>query len=199
MARTVFGVHDRGVVVAAVSGSIYRRQSLAAHRRVCSHERMMRMRGLGILTAAMLVSGCGSRGTIHYDPAAPLPADPLVTMKVGNASTDPLAFITALGSAPGQQPMVMVSGDGVDVDGVCFGPGFIILAVTGPDVRLRQPVKCGGGWSLTAGLRSPGRYTVTALPCGYVTKWAADVLGRSSVTADQTPTADPSPPSCGDY
>lgn len=164
---------------------------------------MMRIRGLGVLAVALLVSGCVSSGTIHVDSAAPLPADPLGSM----TSAGPADFTTTiveLGNAPRQQQSAIVAGDRMQLHGVCLGSGSMVLFASAPGGdSFTETVRCQGKWSLTLGFPVEGlphspadRYGVAALLCGHVTKWAADVLGDGVVATDQGPTATVTPPSC---
>ena len=50
----------------------------------------MRLRGLGILISAMIVSGCTSSGTVGPQPAKPLPSDPPAAVK----AVDPDGLMT---------------------------------------------------------------------------------------------------------
>jgi hypothetical protein len=72
-----------------------------------------------------------------------------------------------VGNAPGQRQTVTVSGEHMQLHGVCVGTGSMIVDANGPGGQFTEAIGCAGSWSLTYG-----------------------------VAADQSPTVEPTPPSC---
>ena len=115
-----------------------------------------------------------------------------------------MTMVATVGNAPGQRQTVTVSGEHMQLHGVCVGTGSMIVDANGPGGQFTENIGCAGSWSLTNGFPVAGlaadsptdRSTVKVLLCGDVKQWAADVLGNGAVAADQSPTVEPMPPSC---